>query len=190
MNEDLAVRQIDQDKFEDAFNIIIACALELSKNGFDHWEKYYSSPKKFADGVERNKSEVFVIYILEKPAATFTISTNPPTYFTNPETYPVDLETGKKVANVMHYFTPVESALYLSALAVHPQSQGKGVARLILNNIEDIAKERKIQSIRFDTRAEFAPANKLYISMGYKPVFVDVSEGEGESYVYYEKLLS
>lgn len=190
MNEDLALRQIDQDKYEDAFNIIIACALELSNNGFNHWTEYYSNFKKFIEGVEKSKSEVFVIYTLEKPAATFTLSTNPPTYFTNPETCPVDLQTGRQVESVLNYFTPVESAFYLSALAVHPQSQGKGVARLILNNIEDIAKERKIQSIRFDTRAEFAPANKLYISMGYKPVFVDISEGEGESYVYYEKLLS
>jgi ribosomal protein S18 acetylase RimI-like enzyme len=190
MLEPLSLQKISNDQLADVFHLIRICAEDLKNQGFTHWIDFYADFDAFQEKVRHNNCEVFAIFLDAKLVATGTISTAPPHYFLEPEIKPVDAQ-GKPLDNFMSFFTPVEpesAVLYLSALCVHPDFQGRGMARFMLTEFEHIARERGLKSIRFDTRAEFEPANRLYRSLGYQVVYIDTFS-PNENYYFYEKVL-
>lgn len=59
--------------------------------------------------------------------------------------------------------------LIMHRLAVHPQTQGRGVARQLIAFAERHAAEGGYASIRLDTYAKNERALRLYPSLGYEP---------------------
>lgn len=182
MNDELNLKEIEPNQLEQSFIIIKACAAELESQGFTHWSEYYTSIEMYKQYLQEHNSEVFMIQKDGKFVATVAISPNPPDYFLNPEFGPY------KEQGFMQFFTPVESAVYISALGVHPDFANQGLGRELLKQVEELSKKRGVKSIRFDTRTEYTHAVKFYEGMGYHKVFTDVVSPE-ENYNYYEKLL-
>jgi GNAT superfamily N-acetyltransferase len=60
------------------------------------------------------------------------------------------LATKKPWAIDTSYFTPAERPLYLTGMAVHPDSQGKGIGRLMLKEAEALARAWPADAIRLD----------------------------------------
>ena len=60
-----------------------------------------------------------------------------------------------------------EKALYIHRLAVHPERQGKGIAKKMLRFIEDLAAKNNYSSIRLEAYSANEAAIKLYENSGY-----------------------
>ncbi|MBU3076074.1 GNAT family N-acetyltransferase [Clostridium estertheticum] len=60
--------------------------------------------------------------------------------------------------------------LVIHRLSVHPESQGKGIAKKMLKFIEDVAAVNNYSCIRLDAYSGNETALKLYENFGYKKV--------------------
>jgi ribosomal protein S18 acetylase RimI-like enzyme len=58
--------------------------------------------------------------------------------------------------------------LVIHRLSVHPNSQGKGIARRLMDFIEDFAKRNQYSCIRLDAYSGNITALRLYDRMGYQ----------------------
>lgn len=64
--------------------------------------------------------------------------------------------------------TDESKVLVIHRLSVHPESQGKGIARRLMEFIEDFARSNEYSCIRLDAYSVNAAALRLYDRMGYK----------------------
>ena len=64
------------------------------------------------------------------------------------------------------------------ALAVNPELQGKGIGKIMVENILNIAREEHKKAVHLDVLGACKPAERLYISCGFQ--FVEAKE------MYYE----
>ena len=71
-----------------------------------------------------------------------------------------------------------DAVLTPHALAVNPKLQGKGIGKVVVENILNIARAEHKKAVRLDVLGACKPAERLYISCGFK--FVEVKE------MYYE----
>jgi GNAT superfamily N-acetyltransferase len=68
------------------------------------------------------------------------------------------------------YFRPSKNPLYLTAMAVDPRYQGKGIGRLCLEEARRIATEWPADAIRLDAFDAHAGAGDFYRKCGYREV--------------------
>jgi ribosomal protein S18 acetylase RimI-like enzyme len=78
----------------------------------------------------------------------------------------------------------------LYSFAVHPDFQGKGIARELLNKLEAMAREAKKSALRLEVRADNEPAIRLYESLNYKrfKVKLDYYEDHSQALCYEKRL--
>lgn len=67
-------------------------------------------------------------------------------------------------------WTDNEPALYLSTLAVLKEYQNKGFGSLLLSAVEEEAKSKGLNKIRFDSVQNYEELNQFYIRRGYSVV--------------------
>jgi GNAT superfamily N-acetyltransferase len=77
-------------------------------------------------------------------------------------------QTKKPWATDTAYFTSVNKALYLIGMAVHPDRQGNGVGRRILEEATTIARNWPSDAIRLDAWDADAGAGPFYARCGYR----------------------
>jgi GNAT superfamily N-acetyltransferase len=80
------------------------------------------------------------------------------------------LATKKPWAIDTDYFTPATRPLYLTSMAVHPNSQRKGVGRLLLTKAEELARTWPADAIRLDAFDADAGAIPFYARCGFREV--------------------
>ena len=66
------------------------------------------------------------------------------------------------------WLTPNAKNMYIHRLAIHPNSQGKGLAQKLMDFAEAYAKENDFLSVRLDTFSVNARNNTFYKKRGYK----------------------
>lgn len=71
-----------------------------------------------------------------------------------------------------------DAVLTPHALAVNPKLQGNGIGKVVVENILNIARTEHKKAVRLDALSACKPAERLYISCGFK--FVEAKE------MYYE----
>ena len=118
---------------------------------------------------EMRVSQVYVRRIRREAVATFRLATRKP--------WAIDLA----------YFTPVERALYLHAIAVRPDRQRAGLGRQCLDAALAIARAWPAQAIRLDAFDHVAGAGEFYRRCGLREI-------GGTTYrkvplIYFERLL-
>ena len=74
----------------------------------------------------------------------------------------------------------------MSAVAVNPDVQGRGIASRLMKMADDTAKSRGIDCVRFDCRAEYTDLVTFYLKRGYAKVG-SFSEYEDQNYLLMEK---
>ncbi len=83
--------------------------------------------------------------------------------------------------------------LTVHTLAVHPNHQGAGVARALMDYAEALARQNGARAIRLDTHLDNAPAIRLYEKCGYADCgLVDLGLEEFNGFKWYrafEKVL-
>ena len=86
--------------------------------------------------------------------------------------------------------TSSKKNIYLHRFAIHPDYQGQGFAKYVMDYIENYAKENGCLSVRLDTFSLNKKNNYLYSKLGYKKLgkiyFRDQSD---MPFNCYEKLL-
>ncbi|HXN48865.1 MAG TPA: GNAT family N-acetyltransferase [Bryobacteraceae bacterium] len=80
------------------------------------------------------------------------------------------LATKKPWAIDTAYFTAARRPLYLTAMAVHPEFQRKGVGRFLMKGAEAQARAWPADAIRLDAFDAVAGAGPFYAKCGYREV--------------------
>jgi len=60
-----------------------------------------------------------------------------------------------------------ETIIYIDDLFTAPDSRGKGCAGLLLDRVDEIAKENNIKTVHLDSGFTLHPAHRLYLSKKY-----------------------
>ena len=80
------------------------------------------------------------------------------------------LATRKPWAIDTAYFTVCNNPFYLTAMAVAPSSQGKGIGRACMNSAVEIARSRGADALRLDAYDAEAGAGGFYGTCGFREV--------------------
>jgi ribosomal protein S18 acetylase RimI-like enzyme len=141
---------IDRAAPDDLLNIleVFATAIrEMRSQGIFQWDEVYPN----ADVIENDVAagSLYVIRDESRIVACVTFDTTP-----SPEWSGVQ-------------WRYQEPALIVHRLCVHPERQGKGLARRLMDFAESAARERGFASIRLDTYIGNPRAVRLYEERGY-----------------------
>lgn len=84
-----------------------------------------------------------------------------------------------------------EKAIVTHRLAVDPDCQGKGIARALMNQAEEVAKYSGISILRVDTNSKNMATQALFPKLGYQfSGEISLAKRPGLRFFCYEKLLS
>lgn len=126
-----------------------ACVKRMIDEGIFQWNETYPNSEVFQKDIERGELYVF---ISENSVMGCIVISN---YMDK------EYETVKWLTkNSNHY--------YIHRLAVHPNHQGKGIARSLMDFAENLAIQNNIASIRLDTFSKNLRNQKFYDARGYK----------------------
>jgi len=129
--------------------VTAACAHHMSAQGIEQWNDHYPSQEIFKNDIERG--ELFVMEIDGQIVGCICI-----TPVMDKEYLPVK------------WLTPNEINLYVHRLAIHPDFQGKGYARQLMDKAEKMARAKKYTSVRLDTFSKNKRNQRFYEARGYK----------------------
>jgi ribosomal protein S18 acetylase RimI-like enzyme len=125
-----------------------------SQYGKGHWSS--GSTEKGVLFAMRH-STVYVARSRNGPIAALTLSTK-------------TLSANKPWAIDRKYFSASKRSLYLTAMAVSPDDQRKGIGRLCINGARRIAGEWPSDAIRLDAYDAEASAGEFYRKCGFREV--------------------
>mgnify|MGYP000023410311 FL=1 len=165
------IRKASLDDLQRIIEITQACAnLMISKNIFQ-WNEFYPRIQTFEEDV--NNQTLYVIENNLKVIGCLVISDYMDEFY-------------KKAK----WLTTSDKNIYLHRLAVHPDYQGKGFAKKLMNYAFDFALENKFKSIRLDTFSGNPQNNIFYQKLKFKQLdkiyFRDQSD---KPFYCYEKVL-
>lgn len=165
------IRRAKISQISDILSISKACAAYMRTNGIYQWNQHYPSKEAFLADMERE--ELYVSLREDKPIGTIVIST-----LMDEEYKPVK------------WLTENGNSMYVHRLAVHPNFQGKGHARLLMDFAENHARKHGFSSVRLDTFSQNKRNQKFYETRGYKKLGTIFFPKQSEHPFYcYELLL-
>ncbi|AIQ14206.1 GNAT family N-acetyltransferase [Paenibacillus durus] len=147
MEHDIRKGRIEE--LEQIMALIAECVRVMQEGGSDQWDESYPNAEVIAGDIERG-----TLYVCEEDGAVAGIVVLDE----------IQLEPYRQVDWVQ-----IEGPhLVMHRLAVHPQVQGKGIARRLISFAENFAEEQGYKSIRMDTYAKNDRALELYRRLGYE----------------------
>jgi len=130
--------------------IYYECSADMqTKFGLDHWSNPYPQ-----DVLKRRINNGMVYMVLQHSIQIGTFMLVPE----YPESYINAVEEDDT------------SFLYLSRLAILPETQSKGIGSKVLENAEKIAREQGAKVLRLDLLSNHKHLEKFYIKNGYKKI--------------------
>lgn len=132
-------------------DIISNCIEYMKSEGIYQWDEFYPDSDIIENDI--NQGDCYVLKNNEKCIAYVAINEKQ------------DPEYSK-----INWFTDGRKVLFIHRLSVHPEFQGKGVAKKVLKFIEDFATKNNYSSIRLDAYSANEKALKLYENFNYKKV--------------------
>lgn len=126
-----------------------ACTNLMISQGIFQWNDHYPNRKAFEIDVMRN--ELFVLETENKIVGCIAIST---------------LMDEEYVS--VNWITPNKNNIYIHRLAIHPDHQGKGFARKLMDFAEQFAIKNNFMSIRLDTFSQNKRNQLFYELRGYQ----------------------
>lgn len=143
------IRIASSQDFDCIWNLIQRIIIQMHLSGFDHWDREYPIKDMIQNDI-KNKT----LHIAEednKPIAIVTIDDNMPIPYKDVDW---SILGGKYL--VVH------------RLAVAPEWQGKGIAGMIMDFIEQMAIDLDCDSIRLDSYSQNLPGRRLYEHRNYR----------------------
>ncbi|MCG2417391.1 GNAT family N-acetyltransferase [Aequorivita sp. F47161] len=142
------IQKADISQIDQILAVTNACANHMKNLGIFQWNENYPNAETFINDIEH---EELYVYISEKMiVGCIVISTK------------MD-----EVYKSVNWLTPTSNHYYIHRLAVHPNQQGKGIARSLMDFAENLAIKNKIVSIRLDTFSQNSRNQKFYEARGY-----------------------
>ena len=143
------IRKALTDDLSDIIQITQACARHMIGQGIFQWNEQYPSLAAFEKDLQND--ELYVIGEEGKVKGAIVISTRMDDIYTP-----------------INWIAETSLNGYLHRLCVHPESQGKGYARQLLDYAEDLLKKQGCLSVRLDTFSKNLRNQRLYEARGYK----------------------
>ncbi len=126
-----------------------ACGEKMELEGIFQWNENYPNFEAFQKDIARK--ELYVFISENTVLGCIVISTK------------MDEEY-----KAVKWLTETSNHYYIHRLAVHPDHQGKGIARKMMDFAENISIQNNIVSIRLDTFSRNIRNNKFYEARSYK----------------------
>lgn len=141
---------------EDILSLTKACSKKMIDNGIVQWNDTYPNIEIFKKDIEREELYVFTSPSFDSEnigqiIGCIVIST--------------DMDAEYKNVN---WLTETSEQFYIHRLAVHPEYQGKGIARKLMDFAEELGRKQKKKSIRLDTFSKNTQNQNFYELRGYQ----------------------
>tara|TARA_R110002072_G_scaffold266303_3_gene425215 strand:- start:2274 stop:2777 length:504 start_codon:yes stop_codon:yes gene_type:complete len=159
-------------EIDEIITLTKACGSYMRENGIDQWDENYPDRDRILVDLEsktlfayRENSTIIGIVVLNENQ--------------DEEYAEINWSTNDDNRNIV-----------LHRLAVHPNQQGKGIAREIMDFAEQFAKEQNYDSIRLDTFSQNQRSQKFYTNRGYTdlgPIYLKYKKDH--PYFCYELIL-
>ncbi|RLB12216.1 MAG: ribosomal-protein-alanine N-acetyltransferase [Deltaproteobacteria bacterium] len=124
--------------------------------------------------IDRKGFERFHKDILEIEKSSFTSPWGAVQFLdelTNPLSHIWALLEEKKIVGYICFWI-VSDEIHIMNIAIHPAIRGKGMAKLLLNRLIDMARNKDISQIWLEVRPSNKPAIALYNGLGFKKVMI------------------
>jgi len=86
------------------------------------------------------------------------------------------------------FYKPLDKGLYFGRLSVLPAQQGRGIARQLITEVENIARSRRCDFVTLNVRIVLEDNIRFFTALGYEIVGTGTHEGYEEPTFY--KLVS
>ncbi len=128
-----------------------ACAAHMISQGIFQWNEHYPSVEAFEKDIERG--ELFKLIHEERIIGTIVLS---------------DIKDEEYLD--INWTGDSGRQLYIHRLAIHPEYQGNGYARTLMDFAENFAKELGFSWMRLDTFSQNKRNQKFYLARGFRQV--------------------
>ena len=161
-NSNFLIRKATKDDLDEVMLIIKACTKHMISKNIFQWNEKYPNIETFENDIE-NKN--LYVLSLQNNELIGCVSI----------TFEMD-----DFYKTIDWISPSKKNIYVHRLAVHPNNQGQGHAKIIMNFIEKKGVDSLCESIRLDTFSMNNKNNTLYTKLGYQKLgqiyFRDQSE--------------
>lgn len=152
--------------------------LLLKRQGINQWQKGYPNREQFITDVHEQIGYVLLDgkTVCALCAVTFT---EEPSY--------------QHISNGSWLTEPTSAYATIHRMAVSPHVRGKGYASLLFSSVEELARERGMQSIRIDTHPENRAMQSALKKSGFTycgDIILKGGAEDGDPRIAFEKLLS
>lgn len=130
-------------------NIISRCVRKMERNGIYQWNSNYPSVAI----IEKDVNSGFGYIMKDNDKCIAYVAIN--------EEQPIEYSQ-------IIWSTDNSNVLVVHRLCIHPEFQGKGLAKRIMKFVEDYALQNHYKCIRLDTYSANNIALRLYENIGYK----------------------
>lgn len=149
-----------------------ACGLHMRENGIDQWDENYPDIDSLRNDVERN-----TLFAYREHGVVLGIVV-------------LNEDQDEEYAEINWSTSEQDRNLVVHRLAVHPDHQGKGIARKLMDFSEEFARKQGYNAIRLDTFSQNPRNQKFYRTRGYSELgSVFLKYKKAHPYFCYELLL-
>ncbi|WP_151736655.1 GNAT family N-acetyltransferase ['Paenibacillus yunnanensis' Narsing Rao et al. 2020] len=143
------IRQAASGEIAEIMELIAACVQVMQAGGSDQWDETYPNQEILLADIAAG---TLYAYFLDGAVAGILV---------------LDEHQSEQYREIQW---PQNEGTYLvmHRLAVHPEAQGKGIARKLITFAEQLARKKGYTGIRLDTYSKNTPALALYKGMGYE----------------------
>lgn len=164
------IRKARTEDMEQIMELIARCVQVMQAGGSDQWDDSYPNREVIGQDIEHG---TLYAYIDNGAVAGILV---------------LD-EHQNELYQSIKWSQEQGKALIMHRLAVHPEAQGKGIARKLIAYAEQYAREAGYSSIRLDTYTKNTPALALYPGLGYERRGEIFFPGRTASFPVFEKVL-
>ncbi|MEK4881917.1 MULTISPECIES: GNAT family N-acetyltransferase [Paenibacillus] len=164
------IRRARKDEIDEIMELIAKCVQVMQAGGSDQWDEHYPNREIISLDIERGN-----LWVCEENNAVAGILV-------------LDEHQSEQYEKIDWKETQGPH-LIMHRLAVHPEVQGKGIARRLSTYAEEYARQNGYSSIRLDTYAKNTRALALYPKLGYDRRGEVTFPGRTANFPVFEKVL-
>lgn len=144
----MEIRIAETNDIENIMRIVKKVVPLMRSNGNFQWSDEYPNPEVFQKDIDKNQ-----LWVGLKDSCLVGVIA------ITDEQSPEYVDAGWDIT---------EEAIVTHRLAVDPDLQGAGLAKLMMNHAEELAKQRGIHILRVDTNSENKATQALFPKLGYE----------------------
>jgi GNAT superfamily N-acetyltransferase len=164
----MEIMQAKELDFIEILYLLRVCILDMNEKGLKHWNSVYPSPDMIRDDLA--KSTIYLIKDKGICKGMVTLDS------VEPEDY-----------KGIQWPSSARKPLFLHRLAVHPNWQGQGIARMLLNFAEEYASKNGFDSLRIDVNSTSIHARNLCKKQMFNEAGNFYSAFQQQPFICYDK---